>query len=91
MAGSFSNGYKDPNNTYGLFPLLPSYMIVVKDVTIECTLSGNEQDLLAEAQKGTSVALGPFALTKGTTYGNGKLRLEGMQVIRCVHKCPKIR
>ena len=78
---SFSNGYLAPNNTNAFFPLLPSSMIVVKDVTIVASLSSTEQQIVANSQHGQAAAWGPFSLSRGTTYETGAVKIPGIQVL----------
>jgi hypothetical protein len=72
-AGTYSTGATD--NNPGLFPLLPTGLIVIRDLKI--TANWSQED---RANIGEAASFGPFDL-QGATLSQNTLEVKGMQVI----------
>jgi len=72
-AGTYSTGAVD--NNPGLFPLLPTGLIVIRDLKI--TANWSQED---RANIGEAASFGPFDL-QGATFSQNTLEVRGMQVI----------
>ena len=77
-AQSYSTGRLDENP--GMFPLLPTSFIVIRDLKITANWSGQDQSAIQN-----SVSFGPFDLT-GSVMQQNALQVKGMQIIAWVSK-----
>lgn len=77
-AQEYSTGRLDENP--GIFPLLPTSFIVIRDLKITANWSGQDQSAIQN-----SVSFGPFDLT-GSVMQQNSLQVQGMQIIAWVSK-----
>ncbi len=89
---SFSNG--DGENNPGLLPLIPSGLLVARDITLEANWDDADLQRIHEATSGTrSVAFGPLVMSGGgdqraTKIGNA-ITAPGLQILgRISHLTP---
>ena len=72
-AGEYSTGSLD--NNPGMFPLLPTSFIVVKDLSITANWSASDKTTIQDA-----VSFGPFDVRNGS-WNSNTLTIPGMQII----------
>jgi hypothetical protein len=78
--GFFSSGTQADNS--GIFPLLPTALVIGADITIEGDWSRSDRALMSQhAAQGLTLGLGPFPLAAASLASGGALRVRQAHVI----------